>query len=179
MKRVFFIMVLVLSQIYFGQERRQNLQVHWPEEYKWKIITNQEDDTVHFIELIPEKETPDKWTLIGTMTSFKKTIVPSADIIIKIYEEASLKESPLAKLTVLEKSKEGDGIWVLFKVETPSFPNDPKPESQLWYVIQGEYTLYSMFIAKKEKTLSEESVKRWSKVFKSSEFSYEYSDKSP
>jgi len=123
--------------------------VHWPEEYKWKIITNQEDDTVHFIELIPGKEEPDKWTMLGMMGSFKNTIVPSADIIIKIYEEASLKESPLAKLTVLEKSKEGDGIWVLFKVETPSFPNDPKPESQLWYVIQGEKTLHSMFIAKK------------------------------
>jgi hypothetical protein len=65
---------------------------------------------------------------------------------------------------------------VLFKVETPSFPNDPKPESQLWYVIQGEKTLHSMFIAKKEKTLSKEFIKKWSKVFKSGEFFYEYSD---
>ena len=113
--------------------------------------------------------------MLGMMSSFKNTIVPDVDIIIKIYEEATLKESPLAKLTILEKSKEGEGIWVLFKVETPSFPNDPKPESQLWYVIQGEKTLHSMFIAKKEKTLSKEFIKKWSKVFRSGEFFYEYS----
>ena len=33
-----------------------------------------------------------------------------------------------------------------------------------------------MFIAKKEKKLSKEFIKKWSKVFKSGEFFYEYSD---
>ena len=170
MKKLIFLCLVLFSGMFFGQERRQNLKILWPEEYQWKIISNNESDTEHTIELIPGKEEPDKWTMLGMMSSFKNTIVPNVDIIIKIYEEATLKESPLAKLTILEKSKEGEGIWVLFKVETPSFPNDPKPESQLWYVIQGEKTLHSMFIAKKEKTLSKEFIKKWSKVFKSGEF---------
>ena len=177
MKKLVFLCLVLFSGIFFGQERRQNLKILWPEEYQWKIISNNENNTEHTIELIPGKEEPDKWTMLGMMSSFKNTIVPNVEIIIKIYEEATLKESPLAKLTILEKSKEGDGIWVLFKVESPSFPNDPKPESQLWYVIQGEKTLHSMFIAKKEKTLSKEFIKKWSKVFKSGEFFYEYSDK--
>jgi hypothetical protein len=62
-------------------------------------------------------------------------------------------------------------IWVLFKVETPGFPNDPKPESQLFYAVQGEVTLYVNFIALK--TLSNDFINKWTKVFKSSEFVFQ------
>ena len=176
MKKAVFVFVLLCFQMLFGQEK-EVLKIEWPEEYKMKKALDIEDEKTRFVVFVPENETVDNWTILGSLVSYKKTKAPNVDIIIKIYEEATLKESPLAKLMILEKSKEGEGIWVLFKVETPSFPNDPKPESQLWYVIQGEKTLHSMFIAKKEKTLSKEFIKKWSKVFKSGEFFYEYSDK--
>lgn len=62
---------------------------------------------------------------------------------------------------------------MLFKVETPSFPNDPKPESQLYYAIQGESTLFVNFIAIKEKKLPKDFIDKWSKVFKECEFVYQ------
>jgi hypothetical protein len=73
---------------------------------------------------------------------------------------------------VIEKNDTAKNVWVLFKVETASFPNDPVPESQLYYAIQGDKTLYVTFIATKEKALSSDFLLKWSKVFKESELLY-------
>ena len=83
MKKLIFLCLVLFSGMFFGQERRQNLKILWPEEYQWKIISNNESDTEHTIELIPGKEEPDKWTMLGMMSSFKNTIVPNVDVIIK------------------------------------------------------------------------------------------------
>jgi len=46
------------------------------------------------------------------------------------------------------------------------------PESQLYYIVQGNCSLYSNFVAIKEKSLTNEFVGKWKRVFKSSEFVY-------
>jgi hypothetical protein len=100
----------------------------------------------------------------------KESKIESTDQVVEMYRQSSQKESSKAKLTVLEDNNKEKNIWVLFKVETPSFSNDPNPESQLYYAIQGEKTLYINFIAIKEKTLSNDFLSKWTKVFKNSEF---------
>jgi hypothetical protein len=120
----------------------ENLKILWPEEYKWKIRTNQEDETSHFIEVIPEKEEINSWTILGAMNTVKNTTKTTTDQVIKSMTESSLSESPKAKLTVLEKNDSTKNNWIIFKIETPSFPNDPIPESQLFYVIQGKQSLF-------------------------------------
>jgi hypothetical protein len=176
MKRLITIVpFLILTIISIGQNqtKEENLKTVWPEEYKWKIASNQEDKTIHFLEIIPGKERVEKWTMLGTMMSMKNTKIASIDQVVGMYKESSLKQSPKAMLTILEKNDTAKNVWVLFKVETPSFPNDPKPESQLYYAIQGEKTLYVTFIAIKEKTLSNDFLIKWSKVFKNSELVYQ------
>ena len=101
--------------------------------------------------------------------SLKNTKITKTEQVVEMYRQSSLKESPKAKLTVLESNDTTNNIWVLFKIETPSFPNDPKPESQLYYAIQGEATLYVNFIALKERTLPNDFTIKWTKVFKASE----------
>ncbi|MGE5108295.1 MAG: hypothetical protein ACM3H8_12165, partial [Sphingobacteriales bacterium] len=134
MKRlIYFIAFLTLTITSFGQTKDENLKIVWPEEYKWKIGNNQEDNTTHFIEIIPGKENINKWTMLGTMMSLKNVKISSTDQVVQMYTESSSKESSKAKLTVLEKNDTAKNIWVIFKIETPSFPNDPKPESQLYY----------------------------------------------
>ncbi len=164
---------LISPSIGLSQPERESLVIVWPEEYQWKVGSNQETDAVHFLEVVPGKESIEHWTMLGTMMSFKNTKVPMTGKIIELYRQASLKESPEAKLTVIERNDTTQNIWTIFKVETPSFPNDPKPESQLYYAIQGKSTLYVNFIAIKEKVLSEEFVTHWTKVFKASKFVYE------
>lgn len=150
----------------------ENLKIIWPEEHKWKICANQEDETSHFIEVIPEKEDINSWTILGAMNTVKNTTNTTTDQVIKSMIESSLSESPKARLTVLEKNDSTKNSWIIFKVETPSFPNDPIPESQLFYVIQGEQSLFMNFIAIKEETLSNDFIIKWTNVFKSSELIY-------
>ena len=71
---------------------------------------------------------------------------------------------------MIEKDDKAKNPWILFKIEAPNFTNDKNPESQLYYIIQGEQSLYSNFVAIKEKKLSSEFIDKWTKVFKSSEF---------
>jgi hypothetical protein len=83
-----------------------------------------------------------------------------------------LQESPLAKFAVVEKDSSANNFWVIFKVDNPSFPNDPLPESQLWYVIQGESALFVNFVAIKKEKLTDEFVTKWTKILKSSRLEY-------
>ena len=166
---------IALTTASFGQSqtKEENLKIVWCEEYKWKIASNQEDKTTHFLEIIPGKDKIEKWTMLGTMMSLKNTKITKTEQVVDMYRQSSLKESPKAKLTILESNDTTKNIWVLFKIETPSFPNDPKPESQLYYAIQGEATLYVNFIALKEKALPNDFVTKWTKVFKESELVYQ------
>ena len=176
MKQLAFLTAFIaLTTASFGQTqtKEENLKIVWCEEYKWKIASNQEDKTTHFIEIIPGKDKIEKWTMLGTMMSLKNTKITKTGQVVEMYRQSSLKESPKAQLTVLESNDTTKNIWVLFKIETPSFPNDPKPESQLYYAIQGEATLYVNFIALKEKTLSNDFIAKWTKVFKESELVYQ------
>ncbi|GEO11117.1 hypothetical protein SAE01_36130 [Segetibacter aerophilus] len=141
----------------------------WPEEFKWKLALNQEDSFSHTITLIPENESLTKWTVLGQMMAIKNNFkANNIDQVVSTFTQASLQESPKAKYLVLEKDETTKNFWAIFKVETPNYPNDPIPESQLWYAIQGNSTLYVNFVAIKEKTLSKAFVEKWIKVFKSS-----------
>jgi hypothetical protein len=170
---VTLIILLIVPSFGESQSKTENLKIIWPEEYKWKVGSNQETDAVHFLEIIPGKENIEKWTMLGTMMSIKNTRISTTDQVIEMYRQTSLKESSKAKLTVIEKNDTVKNVWTIFKIETPSFPNDPKPESQLYYAIQGEATLYVNFIAVREKKLSEEFIAKWTKVFTASEFVYQ------
>jgi hypothetical protein len=175
MKRLTFLTAFIaLTTASFGQTqtKEENLKIVWCEEYKWKIASNQENKKTHFLEIIPGKDKIENWTMLGTMMSLKNIKITKTEQVVEMYRQSSLNESPKAKLTVLESNDTTKNIWVLFKVETPSFPNDPKPESQLYYAIQGETTLYVNFIALKEKNLSNDFITKWSKVFKASELVY-------
>jgi hypothetical protein len=170
---ILFASFIGLAILSFGQTKKEILKIVWCEEYNWKIATNQEDNSTHLLEIIPGNDKIENWTMLGTMMSLKNTKVFKADQLIELFRQSSLEESPNAKLTVLESNDTTTNIWVLFKIETPKFPNDTKPESQLYYVIQGEKTLYVNFIAIKEKTLSDDFVQKWAKVFKASELVYQ------
>ena len=174
MKRFSFLFTFfICSTLSIAQKKDESLKIIWPEEYKWKIGSHQEDKTTDFMEIIPGKEDINKWTMIGTMMSMKNVTSATSDMIVDMYTKSSKKESSKAKLTVLEKNDTAKNMWVIFKIETPNFPNDPKPESQLYYAIQGKSNLFINFVGIKEKTLSSDFVSKWTKIFQNSELVYE------
>lgn len=136
--------------MFFGQEK-EVLKIEWPEEYKMKETLDIEDEKTRFVVFVPENETMDNWTILGSLVSYKKTKAPNIDIIIKSYEETFLKEEPSAKLTILEKNDRAENIWALFKIEEPSVSKKSNLEAQLVYVIQGEDDIHNVFVMIKEK----------------------------
>lgn len=150
MKKAVFVFVLLCFQMFFGQEK-EVLKIDWPEEYKMKKALDIEDEKTRFAVFVPENETVDNWTILGSLVSYKKTKAPNIDIIIKSYEETFLKEEPSAKLTILEKNDRAENIWALFKIEEPSVSKKSNLEAQLVYVIQGEDDIHNVFVMIKEK----------------------------
>jgi len=172
MKQFIFPTIFILFTI-SAFSQTEHLKIAWPEEYKWKVYLNQDNDTTHLTQILPEKEDFKTWTISGSTMSVKYLKITSTHQVVQSMTESSLSESPKAKLTVLEKNDSTKNIWILFKIETPDFPNDPIPESQLYYVIQGEQILYMNFIALREAILSNDFIEKWTKVFKSSKLVYQ------
>lgn len=157
----------------YSQDKIENLKVNWPEEYKWKIGTNQEDETMHTIELVPEKETVDNWTIIGTMMSLKNVKGIPMDKAMNLFFEQTKAGAPDAKLTFIEKNEAGKNHWILFKVEVEKYLDDPNPESQVYYIIQGDSSLYVNLVGVKEKKISKAFETKWCKIFKASEIVFQ------
>ena len=176
MKKLVFLCLVLFSGMFFGQEK-EVLKIDWPKEYEWKVVHNYESDKTDFIILIPKNENENNWTIRCSSMIFRNTPLSNVDFIIKHYENNFSKQIPSAKFTLLEKSNEEKNFWFISKIENPSPSLEAESDSVLLYIIQKENTLYQVMIAVKEKTLSKEFIKKWSKVFRSGEFFYEYSDK--
>jgi hypothetical protein len=167
MKRIFIILILIgIQNFSFSQE---SLKIVWLEKYEWKVLSTQEDDKIHVIEIIPGKDKEDNWSMLGQMMSIKGVKGISMDNAQEMMFNQTKENAPKSKLTFLEKDEDSENPWILFKIECPEFNNDPNPESQLWYIKQGETSLFVNFIALKKKKLKPDFVEEWSRVFKSSE----------
>ncbi|MEO8771213.1 MAG: hypothetical protein ABI402_14055 [Ferruginibacter sp.] len=169
MKHLVFIAVFFfIHSIAFSQTTNERLEINWPVRDRWKLLADNKDTTSHILEYAPPNATATVWDTIIYVQTIKDIVTPNLDLILKSYTKGALKESPKAKFTVLERDDSTKNFWVIFKVETTDFPDDPIPESQLWYIIQGDNTFFVNFIAVKEKILSDNFVAYWSKVFKES-----------
>ncbi len=175
MKRTFAILLILtaVSTSAFCQDKTEGLKISWPENYNWKVASDQENDSQHLVELVPANESIDNWTILVTMQTLKGTVnVPIASVPDALMSQAQ-KTAPDAKLTIFEKHEKDKTPWILFKIESPSFTNDPQPESQLYYVIQGQTALFINFVAIKRRGLPDDFSSEWKLVFKSSELIYE------
>ena len=160
------LLLLIAARWSYSQE---SLKIVWLEEYEWKVLTNEENDNLHLLEIIPGQDRPKRWTLLGQMMSIKGALNLSMDEAQKLMFEQSKANYTEVVLTSIEKDEDHEYPWILFKIEMPTMKKTKKAESQLWYVRQGKTALFVNFIAKKDKKLDDAFVKKWSKVFKSSE----------
>lgn len=151
-----------------AQVTSERLEINWPVKDRWKLLADNKDSMSHILEYAPQEATLTKWDTIIYVQTIKNIVAPSLDLVLSSYSKAALKESSKAIFTVIDKDESTKNFWVIYKVETADFPNDPVPESQLWYIVQGNETLFVNFIAVKEKTISDAFVAYWSKVFKTS-----------
>ncbi len=163
MKQIIAILSLIIISL--NSYSQGEINFDFPEKYNWKILSVNEDDYMKVTEYIPEKDNAEKWELLIQITRFNGNNIPLDTITNLLFHETK-KTAPKAKLTHLEKE---ENKWILFKIESPEFIENPTAESQLWYIINGENSMFICFIAIKEEKLKKKFIKEWSLIFKAGE----------
>jgi len=146
----------------------ERLIIPWPE--TWKIGSQQKTRTMSMVELIPNNEKIDNWTIIGTTTILNDKGNTPIELTMNITFNEAKKNAISPTLTLIAKKEDGKNPWILFKIEAGGYKNDNSPESQIYYIVEGETALYSNFVAIKEASLSKEFTDHWTGIFKSSKF---------
>jgi tetratricopeptide (TPR) repeat protein len=154
------------------QQGGESLVLDWPEGENWKLGNSQENEQMAMLELIHSNETLKNWTEMGTMMSIKGVKNLPMDKAMNLMYEQAKQNSPKAKLTFLEKDETTEYPWIIFTIESPNFKNDKRPESQLWYVVQGKTSLYTNFRAIKKATIPEDLKEKWIAFFKTGKVVY-------
>ncbi|RDC63921.1 tetratricopeptide repeat protein [Adhaeribacter pallidiroseus] len=150
----------------------ESLVLNWPEKENWKIGNSQENEEMAVIELIHTNEKLDNWTEFGYMSSIKGVTNVPMDKAMNLMFQQTKQNSSKAKLTFIEKNEAVKNPWILFMIEAPNFKNDKKPESQLWYVVQGETSLYTNFRAVKQSSIPDDLKEKWINFFKEGKLVY-------
>jgi len=193
-KKVALLLILSFNiSTVIGQLGKDNFYISWPTEYSWKkydLNTHIElpspnedsfrywslgsDKVIGGFELIPKNETLNNWTIKGTMlrrvTYDRKAIYSDANInlVAKGIFAVEKKTSPNAKFVVLDQISERE---VLFKIENLQYKDTPSPQSKLYYILLGTHP-YIASVAIKESHLSNDFTAKWTKIFKSRNYSF-------
>lgn len=168
MKKLLFISAaLILPLFFFGQGKSENLIVGWPAEYRWKTVAQREDSLSSMIIMIPGKEKTKNASILAQMKVFNNIKYGNSSEIERFYRK-SLDIG--TTMTLIKKSDSSDHFWILFKTETTSSEKYPEPESDLYFVIQGEYGLFQVNIAIRKPHIDEAIISKWSDIFLHSQF---------
>lgn len=148
------------------QQKGESLMLDWPDSENWKVGNSQENDKMVIVELIHQDETLENWTEIGTMMSIKGVKNIPMDKAMNMMFDQAKQKAPKSKLTFIEKDESAEFPWIIFKIESPNFKDDKRPESQLWYIVQGKTALYTNFRAIKQASIPAVIQQQWILFFK-------------
>ena len=173
-KKYLFACLLLIIANMSAKAQDEILNVPWPTEYKWKVLSDTTVGIVHMTEYIPAKENKDNWTLKTVMVILSNPELHTIpmDTNMKMMAANAKRGAPKARVTVLEENDTASDPYVFFTVETPYFDKDPKPLSQLFYVIEGKNGQYFSYISIKEPKLTQSFIEKWSKFLRQAELMY-------
>jgi len=166
--RLLTIACMLLAAHTFAQDAKENLKINWPEEYHWQTGSDQGNSSMHMTEMVPGNETIDRWTILATTITVKATQhVPVDTAMNRLYRQTKAN-SEKARVTMIEKNDTAKHPYIIFKIEAPNFTDSPQPESQLYYIIEGDAATYTNFVAIKAAHLPGTFTDRWTKIFRES-----------
>jgi hypothetical protein len=163
------VIVILYFMCFSAKAQEEGIAIPFPEKYNWKILSEEANSQYNTIDLIPEKENENNWTLLVHMLSLKGMMADSLDEIMNFMYTEAQETSPCAEMSFIEQETNHDFPWIVFKIENSCVTPEDVNESQLWYIRQGEMSLYVNFIAIKGHNLSQNFVTEWTSVFKKSE----------
>jgi len=173
MKKYFLLAIALFAAVNssIAQTKNETLRLFLPTAYQWKMASDQERGNARMMELIPGNETLNNWSIIVTTVSMKGVKGMSLTTIMNTIYSKTKVNAPQSKLVMIERKDIGTNLWIIFRI-SPGFGKSQNPESQLYFVIQGNQNLYNNFVAVKKDMLSPLFIDQWTRVFKSSKLIY-------
>lgn len=136
----------------------ESLKIDFPTDRTWKIQSETDDSTMHFMQVLPTNETAEHWTNVINFITFKERTTQSIEETFLSYK-AQIKEGDKgARFTQMSK---GDN-WILFKVES----NQSPAAATLYYVLQTNSAVHTVSITISQSTLSDDISKKWADIFR-------------
>ena len=139
----------------------ERLQLPWPNEEKWRVADHQENGQMDVVDFLRNDEALENWTEIGNITTIKGVSGVPVDTLMAYTYAQAVKTAPKSKLTFLERDLAGKNPWIMFKIESPEFTENPTPESQLWYVTASRGAVYTSFRAVKQASIPADIQSKW------------------
>ena len=170
---IFFACSLLTTSLSLGQTKTEQLKITIPEANKFKIGYQEEDSTHRYVEFIPVKEEIYDWTSQVILSSLKGVTAVSMTAAMNSTFDQAKKTALNPALMLVEQNNTTKHPWIIFKIEASSFKDDPEPESQLYYLIQGATALFTNTVTIKENNFTKEFTDKWVKVFKASKLVYQ------
>lgn len=168
MKKYFVILGLIFS-CFLSAQKSDSLRLEFPKKYNLKLEAKQENSKMKMLEWIPKGKNWDNYDIIATMITLKDGAKIPLELLKQNQYKIAVEKTEGLKLTDLEKNKEGEREYILFKMEAKSYKNSPNTESQLFYFTKAENDLFICISALRTESLSKEFVDEWTKVFKESQ----------
>ncbi len=173
MTKIISITLLLISSLtVFSQDKKEVLKIRWPEQYNWKIVSERVEGPLHITDMVPGNEEAGKWGIHATVKEAEGEIFVPMEIAMNNTFNLIRQRSPKANIMLIERDKDAKNHWILFKIESAASVTDKSLESRLFYIIQGESSLFTAVVAVKEKTLSDEFTSKWANIFKNSSLEY-------
>lgn len=160
------VLLLFLTLTTSAQENHETLKVYWPEEYNWQTGSDLETESMRIKELRSENG---KENIIATTICMKGVQYSPMEIVMNGTFNDVRKYSPKATIVLIERDKDEKNHWIIFKIESISSKTHKGLESRLYYIVQGDHSLYSNFMSVNEKSLSTEKAGKWKNIFMRSE----------
>lgn len=142
----------------------ESLALDWPDEENWQLANRQQEKIMTMLELTRNGETVENWSELGTMISYNGVSGMSMDAAMELFLKTAKQQSPNVKQSLVEKNENTKYPWVIFKMEYAG--SKDSSESQLWYVTQGNKTLFAAFRAIRKNEIPNSKLAEWIKFFK-------------
>ncbi len=138
-----------------------DLKSRWPEPKEWKVIRRNEDEQMKRVELIPKKEEFPEWEHFGSITALKGVQGIPMDTARYFLTRQAKGKCGNVRAHTIEKRDRASPPYIFFSLHCSTHINTQEPETQLWYVEQGERHLYAYFVAIRKKRMSPEVQEKW------------------
>jgi hypothetical protein len=167
--KLLLVFILLIVQLHLrAQNNKEYINIDCPAEYNWKVVDRKTESNFKSIVIIPGNETVNNPSIIGTIAARMGAHFNNLTDIVKLYKDYL---DTGTKFSIVDSSDTASHLWVIFKVETPKNEKYPEPESDMYYVTQGQAALYQNYVAIKEPFISPKFESKWLKVFKTAKLS--------